>query len=227
MVEPTKGWVRRRIEGAIAKGLTEAYQTMRVDPERYLMQLRAGHGLPVSSYAGMFTVPTGRLDELANEAIRAGMKMAAAEGAGLGMGGMLTVVPDLGILAAITIRMIQKLSLIYGFEFNTDEEVADLWIAAASAAGVDIGREVVEKQFVNRFVPRVVEKIAVQAGKDIAEKWAGRVIPVVSSAIGGTLNYYFVRAWGERGMHHFRQKHMQMRNGDQRSAVSFPENQSR
>lgn len=59
------------------------------------------------------------------------MRIAAAEGAGLGMGGMLTIIPDLGILAAITVRMIQKLSLIYGFPYNTDQEEAELWVAAA------------------------------------------------------------------------------------------------
>ena len=47
-------------------------------------------------------------------------------------------------------RTIQKLSLIYGFEFNTEEEIAELWIAAASAAGVDISRELLEKEVVNR-----------------------------------------------------------------------------
>ena len=61
--------------------------------------------------------------------------MAAAEGAGFGLGGILTILPDLGILAGITLRTIQKLSLIYGFEFTTDEETAELWVAAASAAG--------------------------------------------------------------------------------------------
>ena len=80
--------------------------------------------------------------------------MAAVEGAGLGMGGMFTMLPDLGILAAITLRMIQKLSLIYGFPYNTEEEEAELWVAAASAAGVDISRELVEKQFVSKFVPQ-------------------------------------------------------------------------
>jgi uncharacterized membrane protein YdjX (TVP38/TMEM64 family) len=85
--------------------------------------------------------------------------------------------------------------------------VADLWVAAASAAGVDISRELLEKQVVNRFVPRVIQRIAVQASSDVVERWAGRLIPVLSSAIGATLNYYFVRTWGRRAMTHFRQKH--------------------
>ena len=81
-------------------------------------------------------------------------------------------------------RTIQKLSLLYGFEYNTDEEMADLWVAAASAAGVDISRELMEKQVVSKFVPRVIQAIAAQASKEAVEKWAGRVIPVLSSVIG-------------------------------------------
>jgi hypothetical protein len=137
--------------------------------------------------------------------------MAAAEGAGLGLGGMLTMVPDLGILAAITLRTIQKLSLLYGFEYNTDQEVAELWIAAASAAGVDISRELLEKEIVSRFVPRVIQRIAVQASREVVEKWSGRVIPLASSLIGAGLNYYFVRAWSERALSHFRAKHVTLR----------------
>jgi len=34
---------------------------------------------------------------------------------------------------------------------------------------------------------------------------------VASSAIGGTLNYYFVRAWSKRALAHFRTKHLEVR----------------
>jgi len=173
--------------------------------------LRTVHELPIATFRGMATLPIETVDDVAEQTIRAGMKLAAAEGAGMGLGGLVTLVPDLSILAVITFRTLQKLSLIYGFEFNTDEEVAELWIAAASAAGVDIGREVLEKEVVNRFVPRVVQAIAAQASKEIVEKWAGRLVPLVSSAIGAGLNYYFVRAWGDRAQHHFREKHLQLR----------------
>ena len=124
---------------------------------------------------------------------------------------MLTIVPDLSILAAITLRTVQKLSLLYGFEYNTDEEVGELWIAAASAAGVDISRELLEKEVVNRFVPRVIQRIAAQASGEVVEKWAGRLIPFASSVIGAGLNYYFVRTWGQRAQSHFREKHLAVR----------------
>ena len=211
MSSPPRSWLARRIENALREGFARAYETMRVDPDRYLFHLRTAHELPIATFRGMATLPIETVDEVADQTIRAGMKLAAAEGAGLGLGGLMTVVPDLSILAIITFRTLQKLSLIYGFEFNTDEEVAELWMAAASAAGVDIGREVLEKEVVERFVPRVIRAIAVQASGEIVEKWTGRLIPLVSSAIGAGLNYYFVRAWGERAQQHFRAKHLRLR----------------
>ncbi len=211
MSDENKTWLRRRIEAAMQKGLTQAYQSVKVDPERFLLQLRVAYGVPVNTYQGMFSVDVTELDAVAVDVIRSGMKIAAVEGAGLGIGGLLTIVPDLSILAAITMRTIQKLSLVYGFEFNTDNEIAELWVAAASAAGVDVSRELVEKGVVKRFVPRVIQAIAAEGSKEVVEKWAGRMVPVVSSAIGGVLNYYFVHAWGERAMRHFRDTHLRLR----------------
>lgn len=219
--------MRRRVEGAIRGGLTRTYDTIKVDPARFLMELRVAHRLPLGTFQGVYTLPVERLDDVAASVIRGGMRMAAAEGAGFGLGGILTIVPDLGILSAITMRMIQKLSLIYGFELNTDEEIANLWIAAASAAGVDIGRELLEKEVVNRFVPRVIQRIAARASTEVVEKWAGRLIPFTSSIIGCALNYYFVRAWGERAQAHFRQKHMEARERFAEEQILLPPAASR
>ena len=217
-----KSWLRRRAEGAIRGGLARAYETVRVDPARFLVELRAGYGLPIASFRGVHTLEVQQLDEVAASVIRSGMKMAAAEGAGFGLGGFITIVPDLGILSAITMRTIQKLSLIYGFEMNTKEEIAELWIAAASAAGVDISRELLEKGIVKRFVPNVIQRIAARASGEIVEKWAGRLIPIASSAIGCALNYYFVRAWGERARAHFRAKHLVARQKFTEEQASLP-----
>ena len=198
------GWLAQRLEDSLRR----AYATIRVEPDEYLTHLRAAHGLPVQSYDGMFSVPVEELDAIAQQAIRASMKMAATGGAGFGLGGLLTVLPDVSVLSAITMRTIQKLSLIYGFQFNTDEEVAELWVAAASAAGVDISRELLEKTVLNKFVQAVIRRIATQVSAEMAEKMVARAVPLASSAVGAVLNYYFVRAWGRRAVAHFRQKHL-------------------
>ena len=216
-----KSWLRRRIEKSLGNALMRAYKTVRVEPDRFLIELRAAYGLPVSTFQGMYSLEISVLDKVAEKVIHSGMKIAATEGAGFGLGGFLTIVPDFSILAAITLRTIQKLSLIYGFEYNTDEEMSELWIAAASAAGVDLGRDLVERNVVNRLIPRMIQRIAAKASAEFVEKWSGRLIPVASSLIGGVLNYYFVRGWGERAHAHFRQKHLEARERMRETGLSI------
>lgn len=219
MAEERKSWLWRRVEKALEQGLTRAYEGVRVDPQKFLLQLKVAYRVPISGYHGVFSLDIRELDVVSDSVIRSGMRMAALEGAGFGLGGLITIVPDLGVLSAITMRTVQKLSLLYGFQFNTDDEIAELWIAAASAAGLDVSREFVEREVVQRFVPRVIQRIAAKASAEMVEKWAGRVIPLASSAIGAGLNYWFVRAWGERARTHFRQRHLQLRAAEREKGM--------
>ena len=205
-------WIRRRAEQSMKIGLLRAYRGVGVNPDKYLRHLRRAYGLHVTSFREMNMVPLTVVDYLADKTIRASMKMAMLEGAGAGLGGMLSVLPDVGFLGGITWRMIQKLSLVHGFEYASEDDMADLWLAAASAAGVDMGKDLVRKQVIERFVPRVIERIAVQAGGEIAEDGLSRLVPVLGSVMGGTLNYYFVRGWGRRAQRHFRERHLLLRS---------------
>ncbi len=197
----------KAFKAAATGGFERAYQQVRVDQGKYLRHLQRAHRLPVQSWEEMFLLGPQVLNPIAQRTISAGSKMAALEGMGLGLGGFLTVVPDMGVLSAITLRMLQKLSLLYGFDYTTEDEAVGLWIAAASAAGLDLGRDFFEKQAVERLVPRIVDRIAVKVGAEIAEKWAARIVPVLSAGAGGAINYYFVRAWGRRAQRHFLARH--------------------
>ena len=212
MARGSKSWVRRKVEQGMKSGLLRAYRGVGVDPDKYLQHLRRAYGLPVTSFRAMNTLPLPVVDYLAEKTIRASMKMAMLEGAGTGLGGVLSVLPDVGFLGGITWRMIQKLSLIHGFEYASEDDKADLLWAAASAAGVDMGKDLVRKQVIERFVPSIVERIAIQAGGEIAENGLARLVPLLGSVMGGTLNYYFVRGWGRRAQRHFRERHLLLRN---------------
>ena len=204
-------WIGRRAEQAMKAGLLRAYRGVGVNPAKYLKHLRRAYGLDVASFQEMKRVPLPVVDYLADKTIRAAMRMALLEGAGTGLGGVVSILPDVGILGGITWRMIQKLSLVHGFEYATEDDRADLWLAVASAAGVDMGKDLVRKQVIERFVPRLIERIAAQAGGELAESGLSRVVPVLGSVVAGTLNYYFVRGWGRRARRHFRERHLLLR----------------
>ena len=121
---------------------------------------------------------------------------------------MITLVPDAGLLTIITLRLIQRLTLLYGFEAQGDDERRELWLAAAAATGIDFGKELAEKQMIEKLAPRVAERLAIKFGEEAAEKWVGRLIPVASSVIGGALNFAFVRSWGRRVQRNLRARHL-------------------
>src|SRR6202040_4374347 len=76
-----------------------------------------------------------------------------ARGDGPGLGGFATILPDMGILSAITVRMLQKLSLIYGFEYTSADEETELWLPAATPPRVGLLRAFFQKQTRPRKTP--------------------------------------------------------------------------
>src|SRR5882672_11367751 len=188
-------------------GVLRGLRSIEIDPEDFRRELSDKHGLWVPNFSRMKDVPMERLDAIANQLIRDAGRLAFAEGAGFGLGGMITFLRDASILTVITLRLIQRLSLRYGFEAHGRDQRIEMWKAAAAAAGIDYGKDLAEKQILEKLVPRIVGRFAAKIGAEAAEKWAGRLIPLASSAIGGVLNFSFVRSWGRRVQRHLRAKH--------------------
>ena len=196
-------WLSRLLQSSLRGGLRRAYAQVQLDPKKYLRHARRAYGLPIKSWQDVRLLDESLLNRAAARIIRSSARAGALEGMGLGIGGFATLVPDMGILSAITIRMLQKLSLIYGFEYSTDDEVAALWVAAASAAGLDFTRDFMKRQAAERVLPRIADAVALKMGAEVAEKWLARAVPVLSAGFAATLNYHFVRAWGRRAQRHF------------------------
>src|ERR1700693_2045010 len=98
-----KSWFRGRVETALVKGLTRAYSTVQVDHEKFLLQVRAAYRLPISSYQGVYSLDVSELDAVADSIVRSAMKIAAVEGAGFGLGGLLKICSHLGIISTTPI----------------------------------------------------------------------------------------------------------------------------
>src|ERR1700675_61635 len=84
------------------------------------------------------------------------------------------------------------------------------WGRGAGPGG-DSGKSLAEKQMFEKLGPRVMERLATRLGAEAAEKWVGRLIPLASSAIGGALNFSFVRTWGRRVQRNLRERHIAAR----------------
>jgi uncharacterized protein (DUF697 family) len=192
-------------------GFFRGLRSVEIDPEDFRAHLARKHRLHVSDFRDMHRVPIERLDAIAKMLIRDAQRIALAEGAGFGLGGMITLVPDAGLLTIITLRLIQRLCLLYGFEATGPDERRELWLAAAAATGIDFGKDLAEKQMAEKLAPRIAERLAVKFGQEAAEKWVGRLIPLASSVVGGVLNFSFVGSWGRRVQRNLRSRHLAQR----------------
>ncbi len=189
-------------------GMLRGLRSVEINPEDFRKYLSQKHHLWVPHFGRMKDVPLDKLDAIAERLIHDAQRLALAQGAGLGLGGMITLLPDASLLTVITLRLIQRLCLLYGFEQKGPDQRIELWLAAAAAAGIDFSKDIAEKQMVEKLAPRLAGRLAVRIGEESAEKWVGRMVPLASSAIGGALNYTFVRSWGRRVQRHLREKHL-------------------
>jgi hypothetical protein len=179
-------------------GIKGGMRSVEINPEEFRRYLAKKHGICVNDFRHLRYMPVEKLDAVAAVLIRDAQRMAFLEGAGFGFGGMITLIPDAGLLTLITLRLIQRLCLLYGLDYRNEEQKQELWLAAAAATGIDLGKDLAEKGLVEKLAPFIMERLAVRIGAEAAEKWVARLIPLASSAICGGLNFGFVRAWGRR-----------------------------
>ncbi|HKM65923.1 MAG TPA: EcsC family protein [Candidatus Acidoferrum sp.] len=203
-----KSLASRTVGRFLRFGMLRGLRTVEIDPEEFRQYLADKHNLWIPHFDRMRDVPIEQLDAIAEQLIRHAQRIAMAQGAGFGLGGMITILPDASLLTIIALRLIQRLCLLYGFEERESERRVQMWLAAAGAAGIDLGKDLAEKQLAERLAPRIAGRLAMRIGEESAEKWVGRMVPLASSAIGGALNYTFIRTWGRRVHRHLREKHL-------------------
>jgi hypothetical protein len=205
---PKSSFPSRAMGRMLRFGLLRGLRSVEIDPEEFRQYLANRHNLWIPHFGRMRDVPIEQLDAIAQRLIQDAQRIAMAQGAGFGLGGMITILPDASLLTIITLRLIQRLCLLYGFEEDQSERRVQMWLAAAGAAGIDLGKDFAEKQLAERLAPRIAGRLAVRIGEESAEKWVGRLVPLASSAIGGAMNYAFVRSWGRRVQRYLREKHL-------------------
>ena len=82
---------RRGMGRVFRLGVMRGLRSVEVNPDDFRKQLANKHRLWVPNFSRMHDVPLERLDAIARRLIRDAERLALAEGAGFGLGGMMTV----------------------------------------------------------------------------------------------------------------------------------------
>jgi hypothetical protein len=148
--------------------------------------------------------------ELARMAKTRHATLARFEGAATGLGGVVTMVPDLVALAWIQSRLVFYVAAAYGFDANDPMRPAELLVLndfypdpqTARRALDGVGSTVIEAYIGSRMARE--EALAVRLAKFLgvrsARKLAGRMIPGVAVAFNAIGNERRTRALADRAM---------------------------
>lgn len=178
-------------------------------------------GLEIEAPGELSDCPLEKLDELARGCFTENAVLAAVEGGGTGLGGIVLIAADIPLLFTINLRLIQQIGASYGFPmqgpeyapvvlsiFNVaasssreakNEALREISVAAAALAGDLNYRGRVSGTFrdQNRHLPREIAKNIV--GRKLAQ-----AIPIAGAAIGAGINYWFTTETAETAYMLFR-----------------------
>ena len=147
---------------------------------------------------------------LAQMARRRHLNLASMEGAATGVGGFITLVPDLVGLAWIQSRLVFFIAAAYGFDPHDPMRPAELLVLngiyerpeEARAALDGLGRTVAEAYVTGRVArdEAVAFKLAKAVGKSSTKKFAGRLIPGFAIGFNSLANRRDTNALAKRAI---------------------------
>lgn len=217
MAAPDRSQEPRPSEGS---WLLRIYELISVSTDDVLSDAR-GMGIQISKIDELRAVRTTVLDGLAQQYIRNSKLMTSLSGAGLGAGGFMLVGPELSILASNIIRLAQRLSIVYGFDYHRPEESIHVWVALGRALGVESVADGTGKVAV-RNLPKLlahgpgrsaafkalIKMIAARLGLIVTERGLARALPLVGAGVAAVTNYQLIRDVGGKIQTYFRDRHI-------------------
>ena len=182
----------------------------------------ADYDLEVTSIEDLRDAPLEKLDELALSYTSQNAIMAAVEGGGMGLGGVVLIAADIPLLFTINFRLIQQIGASYGFSL-ADPSYRSLLlaiynVAASGSKEVKAGamREVSvaaasfahDQEYRGRRSPDTLRAQNRHVPREIAKNLIGRkmgqVIPIAGAAVGAGVNYWFTTQSAEAARMLFR-----------------------
>ena len=183
-----------------------------VDPE--VLRQHQRHDKNLRSLDDIRNAPIRERDKVASHFAAQYRHRAALTGAVTALpGGLWALVgmgADVQLTAIYAVRMAAKVAQSYGYDTSTVEEQVRLADVLALAAGIDslrgIGNWLTREgmaQVLPDILPKVLARMSLELTEEQAAKWVGRIVPGVSAVVGGTVDYTFLRAAGERAIAHY------------------------
>ena len=189
------------------------WQRIRAEPDRApeFIALAAADRFGPEAENWIRAASAGQTPEtLARSALKKHVRLAGLEGGALGIGGAITAAPDIVALIWIQSRMVFFIAAAYGYDPRHPMRPAELlalqgvYETAAEArtaldgTGKRLGIALAERALISKRDQALAVRLAKYAGKRIARRYAGRLVPLIGAPIGLIQNSAVTRDLGKR-----------------------------
>jgi hypothetical protein len=159
--------------------------------------------------------PGNSPDEVARIAYRKHVRLSRFEGAVLGMGGALTLAPDLVALLWIHSRMVFYIAAAYGYDPRHPMRPAELLAlqgvystaaearAALDGVGKHLAQAVAERALIARGDGRLHRRLAKYLARRLARRYAGRFVPLLGAPLGAIQNAAATKELGGQALAYY------------------------
>ena len=154
-------------------------------------------------------------EQLARVAFKKHVRLARLEGGALGVGGAVTLAPDLVALLWIQSRMVFYIAAAYGYDprhpmrpaeylalqglYGTPAEARE----ALDGVGKRMAQVMVERALSHRRSEALHLKLAKYLARRLARRFAGRFIPLIGAPIGAIQNGNVTKQLGQRTLQYY------------------------
>ena len=189
------------------------FERLRAQPERApeLIALAAAERFAPQAERWAATWHGKDPEELARMAAKKHVRLARVEGAALGVGGVVTAVPDLVALAWIQSRMVFYIAASYGYDPRHPMRPAELLAiqevyatpAEARSALDGVGKHMAVAFVEGRMARNdktLIERLTRYVVRRAVRRSAGRLIPLLGAPLGAVQNGKPTKEIGERAL---------------------------
>ena len=154
-------------------------------------------------------------EQLARVAFKKHVRLARLEGGALGVGGVVTLAPDMVALLWIQSRMVFYIAAAYGYDprhpmrpaeylalqglYDTPAEASD----ALDGIGKRMAQAMVERALSSRRTDALHLKLAWYLARRLLRRYANRLIPLIGAPIGAIQNGSVTKQLGNRTLQYY------------------------
>ncbi len=160
-------------------------------------------------------------EQLAKLAVRRSTNLARVEGAAFGLGGFVTIAPDVAALVWILTRQVVFVAAAYGQDPTHRDRAAELLVITEIYDTVDEAKAGLDRQGERLAIAlarrsagaklkgkkrSMSHRLIRYAGKRAAKRYGGRMVPGIGAVLGAIDNAAATKATGERAIAFYRSR---------------------